>query len=155
MPFDNGLSLHWGYRSGVGLPLIRYAVEFIQLKHRVASICHVELIWILFGDDRFSGHHDETERDDAAGVDLGAEHEGAVLGDALALDVDVCEDNGEGGGGDEDAESGLSGGRTSSGAGCEDCCGYFGDEEEGYAEVAVDTVEEEVFVADDGGELQL
>ena len=104
-------------------------------------------------EDEGADDHDDAERDDGGGVEPGADHPGAVLVDLQALDVVVGHAGAEGGEDGEHAREDLGFEAAAEGVAGDHQGADVGEEKEGDDEVAVDAVEYQGFVADDGDEL--
>ena len=104
-------------------------------------------------NDERGEDEDQSECDDGAEVEHGSEHPGAVLVDLEAFDVVVCEADAGGCENHKHSDSCLGVECAAEGSSGDHEGSDVADEDEEDDGVAVDAVEDEEFVADDGDEL--
>ena len=114
---------------------------------------HGGVVGIELCDDDRGDDQDQTERDDGAEVEHRSQHPRAMLVDLKALDVVVCEAQAGSGDDHEQADSRLSFEGPTEGSSTDHKGTGVSNEDEEDDSVAVDAVEKEQFVSNDGDEL--
>lgn len=130
--------LHWNAGSVHGRDLVARAGGVVGLDH-----C----------DNECRKDHDQTERDDGAEVEHRSQHPSAMLVDLEALDVVVCETDAGSCNDYEHANSRLSFECPTKGSSTDHEGTDIGNGDEEDDNVAVDAVQDEQFVSDDGDKL--
>lgn len=133
----------------------------VEFLHWIAGAVHENdlvarpggIVGIEHCDDERRDDHDQTERDDSAKIEHRSQHPSPMLVDLEALDVIVCEAHADSGDDYEHADSRLSIECPTEGSTADHEGTSVGNEDEEDDNVAVDAMEDEQLVSDDGNEL--
>lgn len=137
--------------AALGVEFLHWIAGGVREDDLVARLGGV--VGIEHCDDDRRDDHDQTERDDSAEIEHHSQHPSAMLVDLEALDVVVCEANAGSCNDYEQADSRLSCECPTKGSSADHEGTGVGNEDEENDNVAVDAVEDEQFVSDDGNEL--